>query len=114
MYMEALSGENGEEYFKATDDEFQYLIRRDTWEIVSSKSVADNNVLPGTWYFRRKRKPDRKTRKFNVLYCVRGGVQKILSPEHLNSYYPVVQWVKVRLMFILQCILGLLSQSIDF
>ena len=32
-YMEALSGENLEEYFKAMDDEIQSLTRRDTWEI---------------------------------------------------------------------------------
>ena len=33
-YMEALSGKNPEEYFKAMDDEIQSLTRRDTWEIV--------------------------------------------------------------------------------
>ena len=33
-YMEALSGENLEEYFKAMDDEIQSLTRRETWEIV--------------------------------------------------------------------------------
>ena len=33
MYMEALSGENSEEYFKAMDDEIQILMRRDTWEV---------------------------------------------------------------------------------
>ena len=46
-YMEALSGENLEEYFKTMDDEIQNLMRRDTWEIVSRKSVADHNMLPG-------------------------------------------------------------------
>ena len=30
-YMEALSGENSEEYFKAMDDEVKSLMRRDTW-----------------------------------------------------------------------------------
>ena len=40
------------EYFKAMDDEIQNLIRRDTWEIVSRNSVADHNVLPGTWSFK--------------------------------------------------------------
>ena len=34
MYMETLSGEHLEEYFKAMDDEIQSLMRRDTWEIV--------------------------------------------------------------------------------
>ena len=29
-YTEALSGENMDEYFKATDDEIQSLMRRDT------------------------------------------------------------------------------------
>ena len=57
-YMEALSGKNLEEYFKATDDEIQSLMRRDTWEIVSRKSVADHNMLPGTWSLNCKRKYD--------------------------------------------------------
>ena len=32
MYMEALSGETSEEYFKSMDDEIQSLMIRDTWE----------------------------------------------------------------------------------
>ena len=52
--MEALSGENLEEYSKAMDDEIQSLMRRDTWEIVSRKSVADHNMLPGTWSLKCK------------------------------------------------------------
>ena len=57
-YMEALSGENSEEYFKAMDDEIQSLMRRDTWDIVSRESVADHNILPGTWSLKHKRKSD--------------------------------------------------------
>ena len=112
--MEALSGENSEEYFKGMDDEIQILMRRDTWEIVLKKSFADHNVLPGTWSFKRKRKPGWKTRKFKARYCVREDIQKRLSPKPLNSYSPVVQWATMRLMFIFQSILGLQSQSIDF
>ena len=51
-YMEELSGEYANEYYKAMYDEIQILTRRDTWEIVPRKSVADQNVLIGTWYFR--------------------------------------------------------------
>ena len=40
------SNENTDEYFKAMDDEIQSLMGRDTWEIVSRKSVADRNILP--------------------------------------------------------------------
>ena len=31
-----ISNDNTDEYFKAMDDEIQSLMRRDTWEIVSS------------------------------------------------------------------------------
>ena len=113
-YKEALSGENSEEYFKATDDEIQSLMRRDTWKIVSSKSVADQHVFPGTWSFKLKRKPDWIFRKFKARYCVSGDIQKRLSHKALKSYSPVVQWATVRLMLILQCIIGLQSQSIYF
>ena len=37
-YMEALSGENSEEYFKAMYDEIQSLMRRDTWDIFKEVS----------------------------------------------------------------------------
>ena len=74
--MEALSGENQEEYFKSMDDEIKSLIGRDTWETVSRKSVSDHNLLPGTWYFKYERKPDWTIRKFKARYCVRGDIQK--------------------------------------
>ena len=89
-------------------------MRRDTWEIVSRKSVADHNVLPGTWYLKCKMKPDCTINIFNAQYCVRGDVQKRLSSEPLNLYSTVVQWTIVRLMLNFQCILGFQSQSINF
>ena len=69
-YKEALSGKNLEEYFKAMYDEIQSLMRRETLDIFSRKSLADNNVLPGTWYFKCKRKPDWKIRKFNITKAI--------------------------------------------
>ena len=38
----------------------------------------------------------------------------MLSTKPLNLYSPVVQWVTVRLMLILPCVLGLKSQRIYF
>ena len=96
------------------DDKIQSLMRRDTWEIVSRKSVDDHNVLPVTWSFKCKRKPDWKIGKFKARFCVGRDIKKILSLKPLNSYTPVVQWATVRLMLILRYILGLQSQSIDF
>ena len=64
MYMEALSGEHVDEYYKAMDDKIQSLMRRDIWETVSRYSVADNKVFPVTWYFNCKKKADWTIRKF--------------------------------------------------
>ena len=91
-------------------------MRKDTWEIVSRKSVADQNVLPGTWSFKCKRKPDRKIRKFKAQYFVRGDFKKRLynNNKPLNLYYTVVKWDTVRLMLIYQFILGSQSQSVEF
>ena len=89
-------------------------MRRYICKFVSWKSIADQNVLPGTCSLKCKRKPYWKIRKFKARYCVRGDIHNRLSPKPLNLYSPVVQWATVRLMLILQCILGLQSQSIDF
>ena len=79
-YIEALSGENLEEYFKSMDDEIQSFMGRDTWEIVLRKSVADHNVLPGTWSFKCKRKPDWTIKKIRgKILCKRGYPEVIVS-----------------------------------
>ena len=72
------------------DEEIKSLMRMETCEIVSRNSVADQNVLPGTWPFKCKRKPDCTSMKFKTQYCVRLYIKKRMSPEPLNSYYPVV------------------------
>ena len=89
--MKDLLCEQADEYYKDMDDEIQSLMRRYTWEVVPWKSVDDENVLPVTWYFKCKKKPDCTISKFKAQYCVRGDVQKKMSPETLNSYLTVVQ-----------------------
>ena len=64
---------------------------RETCDVVLSNSVSDQNVIPGTWYFKCNRKPDWTIRKFKTQYYVRGDVQKRLSPKNPKTYYPVVQ-----------------------
>ena len=41
-------------------------MRRDTWVIFSRKSVADHNMLPGTWSFKFNIRPDWAIRKFKA------------------------------------------------
>ena len=54
-------------------------MRRDTWEIVSRKSVDDHNVLPGTWSFKFKRKPDLENEEIQgKILCKRRYPEKII------------------------------------
>ena len=102
-----------DEYCKVVDDEIWSLMRRSTFEVVPMKSVADKNLLPGTCYFKYKGKTDWTIRKFKAYYCMRGYIQKRHYTEHLNIYSPFNQRDTARLIFILNYIIDLQSQSID-
>ena len=95
-------------------DEIHKFMRKDTCKVVPRKSVTDHNVITLTWSFKCKRKSDWTFGIFKERYCVRGYLHKRLSPEPKELYSPVVQWSTVRLMLIIQYILGLKIQSVDF
>ena len=73
-------------------------MRRETWEIFPRKSVADHNVITGTWSFKFKITTGWNIRTFKAQYCVGWDFQNRMSLETLNQYSPVVQWAKVSLM----------------
>ena len=76
-------------------------------------SIDDQNVLLVTRSSSAIGNLIGQSEKFKARYCVRGDVQKRLSPKSPNLYSLVVQWDTVRLILILQYILGLQSKSID-
>ena len=82
--MEAISGENANEYYKVMDDEIKSIMRRDMWYIVPSKSVADHNVILGTWSLKYNSNPDWTISKLEAQYCTREDVHKRLPTEPLN------------------------------
>ena len=69
--MEALSSEHVDEYYKAMDDKVNNLMRRNTWEIVTRKSVGDHNFLSLTCSFKYNMENSWTISKFKVIYCVR-------------------------------------------
>jgi hypothetical protein len=69
-YLEAMSGDHAENYRDAMHDEVEALTKRETWELVPRSSIGTATVIPGTWAFRCKRRPDGTFRKFKARYCV--------------------------------------------
>jgi hypothetical protein len=114
-YFDAMSGDNSEDYRDAMKAEVEALTKRETWELVDRSSVGStSSVIPGTWAFRCKRRPDGSFRKFKARYCVRGDIEKRNATEEEDTYSPVVQWSTVRLLLVLTAILGLHTRSIDY
>ena len=82
------------------DEYIQSLSIRDTLDVVPIKYVSGHNLLPGKWSLNVNREPYCTIRQFKEYYCVRRYLQNRLSFEPLNTYYLVIHWATVRLMFI--------------
>ena len=70
------------------------------------------NVLKSTWAFKLKRYPDGLIKKFKARFCARGDMQ-LEGIDFFKTYAPVIQWTTVRLMLILEVLLGLKSKQGD-
>ena len=68
------------------------------------------NVLKSTWAFKLKRYPDGLIKKFKARFYARGDMQ-LEGIDFFETYAPVVQWTTLRLMLILEFLLGLKSKQ---
>ncbi|NCF91157.1 MAG: hypothetical protein GWQ05_09390, partial [Verrucomicrobiaceae bacterium] len=109
-WMQAMNGPYAEEYWEAACVEMETLEKMDSWTVVDRTS--DMNVLPSTWAFKCKRFPDGLIKKFKARFCARGDRQ-IEGVDFFETYAPVVMWTTIRLLLILECLLGLVSKQGD-
>jgi len=109
-WWEAMKSPFADEYWKAAVKEIQTLEKMGVWEVVDRPEGA--NVIDSTWAFRIKRFPDGLIKKFKARFCVRGD-QQVHGIDFFETYAPVVQWTTVRLMLILEVLLGLKSKQGD-
>ena len=80
------------------------------WDVVDQ--TDDMNVIDSTWAFKLKRYPDGRIKKFKARFCARGD-QQIEGVDFFETYAPVVQWITIRLMLILEILLGMKSKQGD-
>ena len=109
-WWQAMNGPYSDQYFEAAKVEVMTLESKDSWIVVDR--TDDMNVLPSTWAFKLKRFPDGSVKKFKGRFCARGDKQ-IQGIDFFETYSPVVQWTTIRLMLILECVLGLVSKQGD-
>ncbi len=82
------------------------------WEVLEYNPETMPSVIPLTWEFKCKRFPDGLIKKFKACFCAQGDMQ-LEGIDFFETYAPVVQWTTIRLMFILEVLLGLKSKQGD-
>jgi hypothetical protein len=102
-WCEATRGKFANKYWKAMKLEIATLEAIDAWSVIDR---LDHHVIASTWAFKCKRYPDGLIKKFKARFCARGD-QQIEGIDVFETYAPVVQWTTIRLMFILEILLGL-------
>ena len=90
-FHEAMTGPHTEEFKQAMDKELEGLIKRKTWSLVPR---ANHKMIPGTWAFKIKRKPDGSLSKSKDRFCVCGDIQRKKQESILDTdpYAPVIGW----------------------
>ena len=114
-YNQAMATPEVDQWREAMDKEIKTLIEMGTWTMVTRESVtqAGRRVIPTTWAFRLKRKPDGTAYKFKARWCVRGDLQ-VYGEDYWQSYSPVCQWSTVRLLLIMSTVHGLHTRQVDY
>ena len=80
------------------------------WEVVDCEN--DMNSIKSIWAFKLKRYPDKLIKKFKTHFCDRGNMQ-MEGIDLFQIYDPLVQWTTLRLMLILEILLGIKSKQGD-
>ena len=90
--------------------EIETLEKIGAWDVVDQPEGA--NAVDSTWAFEIKCYPDGLIKKFKARFCVRGD-QQVHGVDFFETYAPVVQWTTIRLILILEVLLGLKSKQGD-
>ena len=111
-YDETMRDQDAEQFKASAIKEIRDLEKHKTWRVVP-QSVAQSKgkqIIPSTWNFRRKRRPNGDVKKHKGRFCVRGDLQKDVP----DTYSPVVQWSTIRAMMFFALSMNLETRCIDF
>ena len=98
-----------QKWIEAAKNEVSALEAKNTWVEVDA-SDAQSRILPGTWHFKIKRRPDGTIKKYKARYCVRGDLQEVNE----ETFAPVVAFSTVRIFLVLSLLLRWQTCTVDF
>jgi hypothetical protein len=110
-YEEAMNSPHRDGFYEVMKAELKTLTDMECWDVVDRMSGM--NVLPSTWAFKLKGYPDGSVRKYKACFSA-GGHRQIEGVDFFQTFAPVVNWMKVRLLLLLSQVLGLASRQVDY
>ena len=108
-YEEAMNSTFKDEFIKVAQLEVSELEQHGTWKEVLQSS-ATGRIIPCTWVFSIKRRPDGSIKKFKARLCLRGDLQK----GQFDTYAPVASFSTIRIFLITALMFGWETCTIDF
>jgi histone deacetylase 1/2 len=110
-YEQAMASPYREQFIAAMLREIRELEAHGTWDEVY-QSEAGAKIVPTTWTFKIKRKPDNSIDKHKGRFCIRGDLESDRKED--TTFAPLAAWSTIRIVLILAVILGWFTCTCDF
>ena len=109
-----LQQEDKLEFIKSMFEELDEHNDREHWMVMPRREMLQGHkTIMAVWSSKRKRCPDGRIKKYKGRLCDHGGQQDYLI-AYWETYLPVVNWMRVRLLLTSCHLHKFNSQSIDF
>ena len=106
-------------WIESMNKELSSLWDRDCFELRDRHQAEGRQIIPVTWAFKYKVRPDGSLLKRKSRLCLRGdkmieGLEEGQSADDTDGYAPVIDWGIIRMLLTLSVNFNLKTTSIDF
>lgn len=94
-YKQAMEGDNSKEWTDAMKEEYESLIKNNTWKLVDRPN--GQSIVSNRWIFKIKRKSDDSIDRFKARLVARGFTQEY-GVDYDETFSPVVRFTSIRVI----------------
>lgn len=109
-YQEAVKSNEKENWFNAMKEEYDSLIKNETWTLV--KPTKDQKVIDNKWVFKIKTNPDGSTNRYKARLVAKGFKQEH-GVDYDETFSPVVRFTSIRMILAIAVVLNLKLRQFD-
>ena len=106
-------------WFEAMNKELNALWANGCFVIVDEEEAKGRQIVPLTWAFKVKTRPDGSFLKRKARLCLRGdkmieGLEEGKSTNETSGYAPVVYWGTIQMLLTMSVNFDLKTTAVDF